>query len=248
MNTIQATQFNATIIDAFWEMTEITKANEKYKIDKNLRYLKLAPISILRNIFVQYRYFTHYYITDLALLISKLPAGDLKTILAEILAEELGNGKSLDAHPQLYDDFLLSIGIPVTSLHKANPYCLKNLQEIQSSLLENNWAYGVGLRGMGGECLCHIYLSTMHEYFSQNQEIIKIQDHVAWKFWDIHIGEIDIHHQEIIREAINKLIMLQPEMANDLIAGYLKSKKAWDSYWEQIYSAARANYIRDEVV
>jgi hypothetical protein len=248
MTTIHAVKHTVNTIEAFWEMTEIAKSNEKYKIDKNLQYLKLAPLSILRKIFVQYRLFTQYYITDLALLISKLPAGELKTILAGILFDELGNGSAQDAHPKLYDDFLMSIGIPAAAMRKADPFCLKNLQEVQNSLLSHHWAYGVGLRGMGGECLCHIYLNTMHEYFSQNQDIINMQAHITWKFWDIHIGEVDFHHQEIIRSAINELITLQPEVADDLIAGYQESKKSWDRYWDQIFTAARANERSAEVI
>jgi hypothetical protein len=248
MTTIPARKYPINTIEAFWEMTEIDKTNEKYKIDKNLRYLKLAPLPILRKIFVQYRLFTEYYITDLALLISKLPAGELKTILAGILYDELGNSNAQDAHPKLYDDFLMSIGIPPSAMQKTDPFCLRNLQEVQNSLLRHHWAYGVGLRGMGGECLCHIYLNTMHEFFSQNQEIINMQTHIDWKFWEIHIGEVDFHHQEIIRSAINELIVLQPEVADDLIAGYQESKQSWDRYWDQIFTAARANNIYSEVV
>src|SRR3990167_2261142 len=82
----------------FWELADITKATEKYKVDKNLQYLAIAPLPILKKIFIQYRFFTHYYIADLAILISKLPFGELKSILSDILFEELGNGKAADAH------------------------------------------------------------------------------------------------------------------------------------------------------
>jgi hypothetical protein len=226
------------ITESFWELTNITKIKESYKIDTNLKYLKFAPMDVLRRIFVQYRFFTRYYITDLAILISKLPFGKLKSILSEILYEELGNGNEQDAHPQLYDDFLESIGISKASLNKEDQDCLQNLQAIQLSLLNKSWAYGVGLRGMGGECLCQVYLATMHEYFSQNVAIIAMHDVVAWKFWDIHIGEIDLRHQQIMHDAINELIITQPEVINDLVNGYLESKEAWDRYWKKIFRAA----------
>lgn len=233
------------ITSSFWQMADITKAKEKYKIDNNLRYLKFAPLNILKRIFVQYRFFTHYYITDLAILISRLPFGELKSILSEILYEELGNGKSTDAHPILYDAFLESIGISKAMMNQPDPYCLRNLQTIQDSLLSNSWAYGIGLRGMGGECLCQVYLATMHEFFSQNIAIIGMQDRIAWRFWDIHIGETDLHHQEIVREGINELVISQPEVASDLINGYLESKTAWDSFWEQIFRTAKANFEKN---
>lgn len=228
-----------TDIDAFWDLADITKASERYKIDAHLQYLKIAPLPILKKIFLQYRFFTHYYITDLAILISKLPFGELRSILADILSEELGEGNAKDSHPQLYDDFLLSIGIPAQSLPNADIYCLQNLEAIQSSLIRKSWAYGVGLRGMGGECLCQIYLSTMHEFFSNNPAIKRLQNKIAWKFWDIHIGEVDLHHQKIVREAINSLITDQPETMQDLLYGYLESKNAWDKFWQQIFKVAQ---------
>lgn len=239
---------NEDITASFWQMADITKEKEKYKIDKNLQYLKFAPLDILQKIFVQYRFFTHYYITDLAILISKLPFGGLKTILAEILYEELGSGKSYNAHPILYDDFLTSIGISKASMTMPDPYCIHNLEMIQNSLLNKSWAYGVGLRGMGGECLCQIYLASMHEFFSQNFSIIAIRDRIAWKFWNIHIGEIDLHHQKIIRTAINELVIMEPNLSTDLINGYLESKEAWDRFWEQIFRSARKNHANQKEV
>src|SRR3989338_2528119 len=90
--------------EAFWRMADLTKATENYKIDQNLRSLQHLSLVQLRSVFVQYRYFTQYYITDLALLISKMPFGHLRSMLADILYEELGNGRSSAAHPALYDE------------------------------------------------------------------------------------------------------------------------------------------------
>src|SRR5260221_10196728 len=101
----------ANDISAFWQLANATKMAEKYKIDKHLQFLAVAPLPILKKIFIQYRFFTHFYITDLAILISKLPFGEMRTILAEILDEELGNGQAQHAHPNLYDNFLLSLGV-----------------------------------------------------------------------------------------------------------------------------------------
>lgn len=232
---------------SFWELADMTKAGERYKIDKNLQYLKIAPLEVLLKVFVQYRFFTHYYITDMAILISKLPAGELRSILADILREELGNGKAEDAHPELYDAFLRSMGIPDAVLAQADTYCLQNLEGIQQSLHNKSWAYGVGLRGMGGECLCQIYLATMHHYFSENLAVIAMHDRIDWRFWDIHIGEVDLHHQIIVRGAINQLIEQQPELANDLIDGYLESKQAWDDFWQRIFQVARQSTIENKM-
>ena len=222
----------------FWDLVDQTKMTEKYRIDKNLQYLKVAPLSILKKIFIQYRFFTHFYIEDLGHLISKIPFGNLKSILAEILDDELGNGRSEDAHPLLYDNFLRSLGIQDVDMQFASPKCMPHLISVQNSLQRKSWAYGVGLRGMGGECLCQIYLSTMHEYFSKNPAIEKIKRNIEWQFWDIHIGEIDLHHQTIVKNAISEIIINYPEFTQDLFDGYLESKKAWDEFWIQIFNSA----------
>lgn len=224
---------------SFWKLTDATYISEKLKIDKNLQSLKYLPLKNLQKIFIQYRFFTHYYITDLAILISKLPFGQLRSFLAEILNEELGSGNTNNSHPKLYDDFLISIGVSKDLLSVADLNCIQYLNTIQQSLLSRSWAYGVGLRGMGGECLCQIYLSTMHEYFCKNSSIIDMQDLIAWEFWEIHTGEIDLHHQKIIRAAINDILISEPEVSVDLINGYLESRNSWDNFWRQIFNAAQ---------
>lgn len=203
------------------------------------------PLETLKKVLIQYRFFTHYYIADLAILISKLPFGPLRSIMADILNEELGESNANDSHPALYDDFLLSIGVSPQELEMADSYCIFNLGEIQQSLQDNSWAYAVGLRGMGGECLCQIYLSTLYEYLSQNPAIIEMKDSIAWKFWEIHIGEVDQHHQRIVRAAIDDVLKSEPYLADELIQGYKESQGAWDRFWQQIFNAARKEEIAD---
>jgi hypothetical protein len=168
-----------------------------------------------------------------------MPSGTLRTVLAEILYEELGNGDLSFEHPRLYDDFLESIGVPKSALNDADIACVQYLKNVQKSLIKESWSYGVGLRGMGGECLCQVYLATMHEYFSTNPVIVEIQDKIAWKFWDIHIGEVDLHHQEIVRSAINECMIAHPEIITDLTNGYVQSLQAWDDYWGEIFKNAK---------
>ena len=74
--------------------------------DRMFSYLATAPVANLREILTQYRYFTVYYIADLALLLARLDDGPMRSFLADILYDELGCGKAKLAHPQLYDDFL----------------------------------------------------------------------------------------------------------------------------------------------
>ncbi len=229
--------FNSSL-ETFWNLVDQTKMSEKYRIDKNLQYLKAAPLDILKKIFVHYRYFTHYYIQDMAILISKMPFGNLRSILGEILNDELGNGNSKASHPILYDRFLQSIEINSSEMNYTSQEYLPYLTSVQNSLLEKSWIYGVGLRGMGGECLCQIYLTTMYDYFSENPAIKKIKNKIDWQFWDIHIGEIDLHHQKIVKQAISEIILEYPENNEDLFSGYLESKTAWDGFWLDIFNAA----------
>ena len=176
----------------FWQIADDERMAAEYRVDANLKFLETATIDTLRRIFVQYRFFTIYYISDLALLVAKLPFGTLRSSLAEFLNDELGSGSSERAHPRLYDDFLLSLGVSPEALETSNPYCLETLEGVRASLLTRSWAYGVGLRGMGGECLCQLYLSSMYEHFIENPEIRSRGGELKWEFWDIHIGNINI--------------------------------------------------------
>jgi hypothetical protein len=233
--------------EAFWRMADSAKMAEEYRVDRNLRYLRIAPPEVLKRIFVQYRFFTHYYIADLALLVAKMPFGTLRTYLGHFLSEELGDGDPAGAHPRLYDDFLLSVGVAPDALDRPSPAALQSLDGIREALLARSWPYGVGLRGMGGECLCQVYLSSMHENFTQNPYIQSIGDRVAWKFWDIHTGDVDIHHRELTRSAISELLIAQPETLRDLAGGYDQSKQAWDRFWTGIFEDAQKGVLHESV-
>ena len=52
-------------------------------------------------------------------------------------------------------------------------------------------AYGVGLRGMGGECVCQ-YLSRFYEHLMKNRYIQERKQQIDWRFWDLHVGEHNI--------------------------------------------------------
>ena len=79
----------------------------------------------------------------------------------------------------------------------------------------------------------------MHEFFSQNAAIQALKKDIAWKFWEIHIGEIDLHHQKILRAAINNVLISDPNVITDLRNGYIESKAAWDRFWQQIFKLAQ---------
>lgn len=222
-------------MEEFWKLADESKLNAQYSSDKKLEFLKHASAKDVRKICVQYRYFVDNYPNNLSLLVSKLPYGPLKSLLAQILAEELGSGKSEDAHIVWYDRFLKSIGVSdeelKTSLYPENKALL---EDIRDRCENKSFEYVIGLCGMGGECLCQIYLTNMHKYLIQNEFIKEVNDQIDWKFWIFHIGEEDVAHRQLVRKAINKMI-LSPKSIADLSAGYTWAKKTWDDFWTNNY-------------
>lgn len=225
-------------VEQFWQMADEAKLETEYSSDKKLQFLQTATFSELQAICIQYRYFTAKFPDNLGILISKLPYGNLKTLIAEILSEELGEGNSDKTHLRLYDDFLVSIGIDkeefASAVHPANVELLKEIQELNK---EKSHAFSVGLCGMGGECLCQIYLSNMYKNFIQNPHIQDKKDSINWNFWTFHVGEADILHRQLVRQAITEIIDEDATLVNDLAAGYVKAKENWDKFWTNNYNA-----------
>ncbi|WP_427159889.1 iron-containing redox enzyme family protein [Aliinostoc sp. HNIBRCY26] len=105
--------------DDFWIIADDTRLETEYVADRKLHYLQIAPLETLQNICLQYRYFIKEYPNNLGVLVSKLPYGKMKSLMAQILAEELGEGDNNLTHLRLFDDFLLSIGISEDALENS---------------------------------------------------------------------------------------------------------------------------------
>ena len=80
-------------VSEFWKIAEYEQMQAEYTVQDKVQYLQSASLEQLRKVFIQYRYFTKYYGSDLGLLIFKVPYGNFKSLISEIAAEELGNGK-----------------------------------------------------------------------------------------------------------------------------------------------------------
>lgn len=223
----------------FWRLADSARTETEYLADAKLRQLAELPFDVLQKIFVQYRYFTIFYITDLALLVAKLPFGELRSLLADFLNDELGNGDNLAAHERLYDDFLMSIGLDEKEL-ELSPNCdnLVLLRDLQERIGSRSAAYAVGLRGMGGECLCQLYLSAMHSHFVKNPAICAIRERIKWTFWDIHTGEVDIAHREKLKKSIHSFVTQNPDQLADLVQGYKDAKQIFETFWDNIYGGS----------
>lgn len=225
------------LMEEFWALADTARTETEYVADAKLIRLAGAPFETLQRIFVQYRYFTIFYITDLALLVAKLPFGELRSLLADFLNDELGNGDSAGSHANLYDAFLTSIGLRGDELDLfPNHENLLLLKDLQDRITSRSSAYAIGLRGMGGECLCQVYLSAMHSHFTKNPSVQALKDRVEWTFWDIHTGEVDIAHREKLKQALGEFVRDRPEELSDLVSGYKDAKWIFDRFWENIYA------------
>lgn len=222
---------------AFWQFADEAKEATKALAGQKMQALEGLPLDALQRFCTQYRFFTIDYIGDLALLVAKLPFGGLRSLLSRILAEELGDGAAERAHPEVYDRFLASIGVPSEQLERALPENRAILAALTEELKQRGPAFGVGLRGMGGECLCQTYLAVMFEHLRVHPYLREHAHRIDWEFWTIHAGEQDILHGELTRQAIDDYLRQEPGGLPELAQGYERSITAWNRFWENIFEA-----------
>jgi len=226
-----------TTMAEFWEFASAARSSAKHLVDKNVQSLQYASLERLRSVLIQYRWFTSYYSGDLAILIYKLPPSSLRSLLAEFLHEELGMGDPSQTHPAMYDRFLMDLGVAASDLETtADPNNIALLEAFRHKLLVGDYTYGVGLRGMGAECLCQVYLEAVHHYLNKNEEIEKRRKSLDWTFWDIHASEADQMHGEKTREYIERLAT--PQNISSLAAGYLEAEQMFMQFWDNAYRGA----------
>jgi len=221
----------------FWQFADEAKEATEALADEKMKVLTRLPVDALRQFCTQYRFFTIDYISDLALLVAKLPFGGLRSLLSLILAEELGEGQASRAHPEVYDRFLSSIGVAQEQFERPLPANQLILDGLTDELSWRSPAFGVGLRGMGGECLCQTYLSVMFEHLREHPYIREHANRIDWEFWTIHTGEQDILHGEMTRRAIDDYILEDPDALPELAQGYERSITAWNHFWQNIFDA-----------
>ncbi|AGP34644.1 iron-containing redox enzyme family protein [Sorangium cellulosum] len=231
----------------FWKLADDFQAATLRHAEKLFSCTETASLSQLRSILIQYRYFTVYYIADLAVLVARVSDGPLRSFLGTILSDELGMGDPEKAHPRLYDKFLQSIGVsddvlPALGLKKN----VNILDSVRLKLMSPSYSaeYGIGLRGMGGECVCQVYLAQLYEHFSKNPLIQERKNEIDWKFWELHVGDHDIEHRIQTRDLINKeLVLRSPKALRDLSLGYRESMKGWIEFWDNIFSCAQGDQL-----
>lgn len=231
-------------LHAFWTLADDLQRQTVDHAGALFAFVETASPPRLFSLLAEYRSFTDYYIADIALLIARLPPGRMRSFLADILFDELGSGDAAQAHPQLYDDFLASLRIEHPP-HQRLPLAanLSLLDAARAALVAPgaSAAYGVGLRGMGGECVCQVYLARLHEHLVRNPYIREHHDRIDWIFWDLHVGEHDIAHREKLRALIGEQIGgMDAGSVAELERGYRDSMAAWQSFWGHIHAMATA--------
>jgi hypothetical protein len=234
----QTINWNSITIEHFWQEADELQERALQSAGSLFALAEEAAPKDLIALLIQYRFFTIYYTTDLAILIARLRDGKLRSFLADLLFDELGRGDPAEAHPCLYDDFLRSIGVTRPDLDSvAIGANLGLLESARRGLIDPNISttYGVGLRGMGGECVCQIYLARLYEHMIKNPYIRQRSSSIDWKFWNLHVGHHDIEHRKKTREIIHDEIVLQGSSAiADLGRGYHESMISWTAFWTNI--------------
>lgn len=235
---------------SFWDKADAIQDKTMVEADKIFSYLETAPAPMIRETLAQYRYFTVYYIADLALLIARLDDGPMRSFLADILYDELGCGKAKLAHPQLYDDFLKTIGVDVADLdRKALASNVLLLDEARRQLVDarHGSEYAIGLRGMGGECVCQVYIAQLHKSLMQNPYIQENRERIDWRFWDMHVGDHDIEHREKTRALIDSEVVARGGVGlQELGQGYDHSMSQWKEFWSNIFAMQNGDLANDK--
>lgn len=227
-------------MEQFWKLADESKVNAQYEADGCIAFLKEASLEEIRNVCLQYRYFVERYPDNLSRLLAKMPNQQLKSLLSSILSEELGSGEISGAHIVWYDRFLRSIGVAEHDL--ASGIYDENediLSEIEYRCTAKSFEHVVGMVGMGGECLCQIYLTVMYRYLRQNPVMKAMSGQVDWEFWTYHVGEEDIEHRRLVRECIDEMVMGE-DGVRELAMGYSFGKGTWDKFWRNNFKNTRA--------
>ncbi len=239
---MKTSNWNSIPVNDFWRVADELQERALQSAGSLFALAEEADPEELISLLIQYRFFTIYYTTDLAILIARLKDGKLRSFLAELLFDELGRGNPLEAHPRLYDDFLRSIGVTSQDLDglalSAN---IGLLDAVRKSLADSNTSttYGVGLRGMGGECVCQVYLARLHEHMVKNPYIQHKSSVIDWRFWNLHVGPHDIEHRTRTREIIHDEIVIRgPDALADLGRGYHESMVSWTAFWTNILDSS----------
>jgi Iron-containing redox enzyme len=232
---------SAITLEQFWETAALAKLEARFAVAREMEVLPHLSIDALRQVMLQYRYFTQTFATDIALLVARCPESRLRSLLGELLDEELGHGDPELSHLRLYDRFLETIGCiepgatSATLASRVHPQVRELLVDLSARTVDRSPHYAIGLRGVGGECVCGVYFSVMHGHLRTHPYVVENEASIDWRFWDIHAGHADVEHAQKVRAAVVELLGDQPEGVAELARGFADGTAAWEEFWRIVY-------------
>ena len=228
-------------LEQFWDAAAITKLEARFAVAREMEVLPRLSLRALREVSLQYRYFTQAFATDIALLVARCPESRLRSLMGELLSEELGRGDPEESHLRLYDRFLETLGSIAPGESSAalaarvHPKVRALIGDLCDRTARRSPYYAIGLRGLGGECVCGVYFAVMHTHLRTHPFVIANEASIDWRFWDIHAGHADVDHNLMVRGAVAELLDDHPEAIGDLAAGFEHGTAAWDEFWRIVY-------------
>jgi hypothetical protein len=224
-------------LETFWNAAAMSKLTAKFAVAKEMKALPRLSVEVLRAVTLEYRCFTQAFATDIAYLVARCPEGRLRSLLARLLHEELGEGDPARTHLRLYDRFLETLGcfVDVRAVN-AHPKIRPLLDDLRDRTLTRSPYYAIGLRGMGGECVCGVYFGVMHGHLLEHPYVCANRTRIDWRFWDIHAGHADVEHNEQVRAAIAELLAGSPGEVAEVAAGFEHGTAVWDAFWRIVYA------------
>ena len=233
-------QFKADMAQ-FWAETEDTAVAEEITAQDALHRLATCSLEEMLLLFRHYRLFTIRHIDDLAVVLGRLPFGEMKAFFSKVLYEEFGLETDLgfaNNHVALLDAFMVSLGAEPDFCSNPEvelPNNLDLLDDITHQVQNMPLAYAIGLRGMGTECLCQVYLTTIFDQVENNPNFqAKAQD-LDLRFEQLHRGEVEALHRKDMRARIAELVESNPEQLVELKAGYEFARQSFHQFFNNIY-------------
>ena len=228
-------------IHEFWSATEDSVVAEEIVARDRLGRLASCSIQEMILLFRHYRLFTMRHIDDLAIVVSRLPFSPFKAFLGSVLNAEFGMGTRdgfANNHVALLDAFLVSLGARKEFCQDPDfelPANLALLDGLSRQVQRESLAYSIGLRGMGAECLCQVYLTAIFELSEKNPAFIERRPSLDLRFDAFHRGPVAVEHRIQIRDCIAELVLREPNSLEQLKAGYERARQSFDEFFENIY-------------
>lgn len=224
-------------LSSFGDLISTNRLQKIVRSDPNLQLISKMDLFSLQKILYQYRFIVRDHAKHLEIIVSRLPDGNLKSLLQEIYLEEIGEYNFEKSHFYLYNSFLKSLGISDFSFPIFSQLSY-NLSQYDKAIDNNSINYAVGLGGMGTECICQIYLTELNNQLRANPAIKRIKDSIDWEFMDLHVGDVDIFHRIRIRKIITQFIVEQGgNSISELSEGYKFSLSFWSQLFPSLFES-----------